>query len=49
LHGGPRPSLCFNYQSDYTRVWDDTDLKDEHGYETTYPDAGPRQGLRIVL
>lgn len=36
-HGGERPKLLFNYDSDETRIWDDTVLKDAYKYDTEYP------------
>ena len=30
-------ALYFNYHSEYSKIWDDDDLKDTHSYETHYP------------
>jgi glyoxylase-like metal-dependent hydrolase (beta-lactamase superfamily II) len=37
-HGGDRPTLFFNYDSEETRLWDDETLRAAHDYETVYPD-----------
>lgn len=40
-YGGDAPQLFFNYANDEQSRWDDDDLRDEHGYATTYPDETP--------
>jgi hypothetical protein len=40
--GGDGPELIFNYRSDRNSIWDLEILKTQHGYETTYPEAGKR-------
>lgn len=32
-------TLVFNYRTGFNEMWDDADLKDEHGYETVYGDG----------
>lgn len=46
LGGGPE--LAFNYRSDYNAVWDDSDLREEHGYRTRFPQDG-EQGLSVTI
>lgn len=48
VHGGPRPTLCFNHRVERTAYWDDAGLKQRYGYATHYPDKG-RKGLRLTL
>lgn len=48
VHGGDQKALCFNYRSDFTKVWDDDELREEHGYTTVFPDDGA-EGLTIAL
>lgn len=48
LHGGPEPELFFNYRSKINAVWDDAELKAEHGYRTVYP-PGDGIGLHVDL
>ena len=47
-YGGERPTLCFNYRSDYNKVWDREDLKEQYSYDATFPEAG-HDGLEITL
>jgi hypothetical protein len=44
--GGASPRLCFNYAEHEQRRWDDDELRDQHGYSTSY---GAKGSLRIVL
>jgi beta-lactamase superfamily II metal-dependent hydrolase len=46
--GGGGAELAFNYRSQYNEVWDDPDLRDEHGYLSRYPHPG-EQGLIVAL
>ena len=39
-------TLCFNYETDATRRWDDESLKARYGFRTEFPTAGS-SGLRI--
>lgn len=41
------PRLLFNYDTDYTRIWDDRALQDQHGYQTVIADGD--NGLRVHL
>jgi beta-lactamase superfamily II metal-dependent hydrolase len=45
--GGDSPTLCFNYRSEETAVWDDARLKRRHGYGTEY--ANPGQDFSLEL
>jgi len=47
-HGGPNPTLCFNYRSEPSRRWDDAALRERYGYQVRYPAAG-QSGLVIDL
>ena len=47
-HGGPDPTLCFNYRSEPNRRWDDTALRERYSYQVRYPAAG-QTGLMIDL
>ena len=47
-HGGDKVELAFNYRSTYNEVWDDPDLREEHGFLTRYPEPGEK-GLIIKL
>lgn len=35
--GGPDKTLYFNYDTDFTRLWDDTNLQQQFDYLTEYP------------
>jgi beta-lactamase superfamily II metal-dependent hydrolase len=35
--GGLKPSLHFNYRTDYNTCWDSKPLRDEYGYSTVFP------------
>ena len=48
LHGGRRPTLCFNYRSPTTRRWGSEALVNRHAYGTVYP-ASRGAGLTIEL
>jgi beta-lactamase superfamily II metal-dependent hydrolase len=48
LHGGPAPSLFFNYRTDENEVWDEKRLITKYDYRVTYP-AGDTQGLLVKL
>ena len=48
LHGGPRPTLFFNYRSDENRLWDAPNLKNTYRYTAVYA-AGDNGGLVIDL
>jgi beta-lactamase superfamily II metal-dependent hydrolase len=47
-HGGPNPTLCFNYRSEPNKRWDDTALRERYSYQVRYPSAG-QAGLTIDL
>ena len=47
VHGGPNPTLHFNYRSDLNGFWEDAGLQDRYGYATEYPTEG--DGLHITL
>ncbi len=45
LHGGDRPTLCFNYRTPVNALWDEQILRARYGYNAVYPrsdDAGLR-------
>jgi beta-lactamase superfamily II metal-dependent hydrolase len=46
--GGAGTELAFNYRTQYNEIWDDPDLRAEHGYLCRYPQAG-EQGLVVTL
>jgi len=47
-YGGPQPKLYFNYGTDRTMLWDNTDLKRKHRYEVNIrPNSDP--ALDILL
>jgi hypothetical protein len=48
IDAAPAPTLYFNFRSDESEVWDDDDLRNDHDYQTEYPedDAG---GLVVRL
>jgi len=48
LHGGKRPTLCFNYRSPLNNLWDAPALKAHYDYRTEYPPEG-QAGLRVAL
>jgi len=48
LHGGKRPTLCFNYRSSLNELWDAPTLKTRYDYRTEYPREG-QAGLRVSL
>lgn len=48
LHGGRKPTLCFNYRSTLNGFWDESALKKRYGYQTVYP-PGKAEGLRVLL
>ena len=37
--GSLKVELIFNYQNQFTQVWDDIHQKQKHGYSTIYPDS----------
>ena len=47
-HGGPQPTLCFNYRSEFNQRWDDPALQERYGYRVRYPAAGDT-GLVVDL
>ncbi len=47
-HGGPNPTLCFNYRSEPNQRWDDISLRERYSYRVRYPAAG-QTGLMIDL
>jgi len=46
-HGGPHPSLRFNYRSRFNDVWDSQALKEKYGYAAEYPRDG--EGMVVSL
>jgi hypothetical protein len=42
------PTFHFNYRSDETSIWDNQDLKREHGYTTRYPES-EKSGLLVPI
>jgi beta-lactamase superfamily II metal-dependent hydrolase len=49
LHDGDGvESLVFNYKTRFNEVWDDSDLKQEHGYDTRYGDGRCPVTLRLL-
>jgi hypothetical protein len=49
LHDGDGvESLVFNYKTRFNEVWDDSDLKQEHGYDTRYGDGRCPVILRLL-
>jgi beta-lactamase superfamily II metal-dependent hydrolase len=47
-HGGPAPTLAFNYRSDQNQIWDDEQLMERFGYRVLYPQDG-QTGLVLDL
>lgn len=48
IHLGGGVELAFNYRSRHNEVWDDPELREEHGYLSRYPQPGEK-GLIIEL
>jgi beta-lactamase superfamily II metal-dependent hydrolase len=48
LHGGPKPTLWFNYGNDRNRRWDDEDLRRQHDYVVVLPGSGS-SGVSLQL
>jgi hypothetical protein len=48
LHGGERPTLCFNYRSEFNALWEERSLRTRYRYEAVYPDS-EGAGLRVRL
>ena len=48
LHGGRKPTLCFNYRSTLNGLWDKALLKKCYVYQTVYP-TEKGKGLRVLL
>ena len=48
LHGGEKPTLCFNYRSEFNGLWDEPALRARYRYEAVYPEEGA-SGLRIAI
>jgi beta-lactamase superfamily II metal-dependent hydrolase len=48
LHGGNRPTLHFNYRSQYNELWDSPALKERYDYAVQYPLDGT-VGLKAVF
>jgi len=48
LHGGKKPTLCFNYRSSLNELWDESVLKERYHYEAEYP-SKESKGLRVLL
>jgi len=46
-HGGASPKLYFNYETDFTRVWQSPTLQDDWGYTAEY--GGDGGGLVVTL
>ena len=46
--GGPGAELCFNYISDYNKVWSKKELQDRYRYRTRYPETSA-PGLVVRL
>ena len=38
-YGGRNIHLHFNYRSRFNEIWDESTLKQNHGYETFYPEG----------
>jgi beta-lactamase superfamily II metal-dependent hydrolase len=47
-HGGPKPSLHFNYKTKFNSVWEDESLRDRYGYTAHFPSA-EQAGLSLKL
>ena len=47
LHGGPTPTLHFNYRTDLNGFWEDPGLQARYHFATEYPSEG--DGLHIAL
>jgi beta-lactamase superfamily II metal-dependent hydrolase len=47
-HGGPDPTLCFNYRSESNQRWGDSAVQERYGYRVRYPAAG-EAGLVVDL
>jgi beta-lactamase superfamily II metal-dependent hydrolase len=48
VHGGERPTLCFNYRSALNAIWDERALRDRYRYDAVYPKAG-QEGIRVQI
>src|SRR5215469_6282168 len=47
-HGGPEPTLCFNYRSETNQRWEDSALQERYVYRVRYPAVGD-MGLSVDL
>lgn len=47
--GSRGATLCFNYRSTYTQVWDDATLKARYGYMTRYPGSSANGSLSVQI
>ena len=47
VHGGPTPTLHFNYRTDLNSFWEDAALQEKYGYVTIYPTDD--EGLVVSL
>ena len=48
LNGGVKPTLCFNYESDFNKMWGNATLMERYGYNTVYP-SSKDSGLQVSL
>ena len=48
VHGGERPTLCFNYRSALNALWEERTLRDRYRYDTEYPGEG-QAGIRVRI
>ena len=48
VHGGERPTLCFNYRSALNALWEERTLRDRYRYDTVYPGEG-QAGIRVRI
>jgi len=46
--GGPQPELLFNYQTQFSAIWENRSLKRRYGYSVVFPAAGGA-GLGLEL
>jgi beta-lactamase superfamily II metal-dependent hydrolase len=47
-HAKTSPLLCFNYKTDFNKMWDSRNLLAKHSYQVAYPRTG-KEGLLVEL
>jgi len=48
-YGGANKTLFFNYDSDYTRLWNDDDLRRDYDYKVKFPKQSGDGTLKVTL